>query len=44
VGQAREIRTHQQVVIVSKIVKTCVARIKNLGGKLVFIAEAEELT
>jgi hypothetical protein len=25
-------------------VKTCVARIKNLGGKLVFIAEAEELT
>ncbi len=44
VGQAQEIRTHQQVVIVSKIVKTCVARIKNLGGKLVFIAEAEELT
>jgi hypothetical protein len=29
---------------VSKIVKTCVARIKDLGGKLVFIAEAEELT
>jgi len=43
-GQAPEIRTHQQFVIVSKIVKTCVARIKNLGGKLVFIAKAEELT
>jgi hypothetical protein len=44
VGQALEIRTHQQFVIVSKIVNTCVAMIKNLGGKLVFRAEAEKLT